>query len=106
VKEICKTGGIRSVCYGHAGDGNLHVNLLKENLSDEEWNTKLHPLIVEIFELTVKLGGTISGEHGIGWTQKDYLPIAVPEADLNVMRKLKKLFDPNYILNPGKMFAI
>jgi len=105
VKNICGKYGVRSVCYGHAGDGNLHVNLLKENLSDDEWRSKLEPMIVEIFEFCVSLGGTISGEHGIGWTQKEYLPIAVPEADLNLMKAIKKLLDPNNILNPGKMFV-
>ena len=77
VKEICAERGVRSVCYGHAGDGNLHVNLLKDTLSDDEWKTKLPPTIEEIFRHCVSLGGTISGEHGIGWSQKAYLPIAM-----------------------------
>lgn len=105
VKEIGKKYGFRSVCYGHAGDGNLHVNIIKENISDEDWNTKVPLGIREIFQLCVKLGGTISGEHGIGYVQKNYLDIAFNESQLNLMKGIKKLFDPNGILNPGKIFV-
>jgi glycolate oxidase len=79
VKEICSRYGITSICYGHAGDGNVHVNLLKGGLRDDAWNAGIEPAIREIFTLTVSLGGTISGEHGIGYTQKPYLPIALQE---------------------------
>ncbi|HNQ12506.1 MAG TPA: FAD-linked oxidase C-terminal domain-containing protein [Bacteroidia bacterium] len=104
VKEIGKKHGFRSVCYGHAGDGNLHVNILKDNMTDDEWNKKLPFGIKEIFELCVKLGGTISGEHGIGWVQKDYMPIALNESNLKIQKGIKQLFDPNHILNPNKIF--
>jgi glycolate oxidase len=104
VKAIASRHGIRTVCYGHAGDGNLHVNILKMEMSDEKWNHDLPPMIREIFELTVSLGGMISGEHGIGWVQKDYLPIALSPAELGVMRAIKKALDPEGILNPGKIF--
>jgi glycolate oxidase len=104
VKEIGNKYGFHSVCYGHAGDGNLHVNIIKNNLSDPEWNDTLPLGIREIFELTVKLGGTISGEHGIGYVQKPYLDIAFNEVQINLMKNIKKLFDPNNILNPGKIF--
>jgi len=103
VKEIGTKYGFKSVCYGHAGDGNLHVNIIKGDLSDSVWETELPKGIVEIFELCKKLGGTISGEHGIGLVQKDYLSIVFPEYQLELMRNIKKLFDPNLILNPGKM---
>lgn len=103
VKEIGTKYGFKSVCYGHAGDGNLHVNIIKGDLSDEVWETELPKGIIEIFELCKKLGGTISGEHGIGLVQKDYLKIVFPEYQLELMRNIKKLFDPNLILNPGKM---
>ncbi len=105
VKAIGKKYGFRSVCYGHAGDGNLHVNIIKEEISDEDWNTKVPLGIREIFKLCVELGGTISGEHGIGYVQKGYLDIAFNETQLNLMKGIKKLFDPNGILNPGKIFA-
>ena len=104
VKDIARRYGIRTVCYGHAGDGNLHVNILKMDLSDDEWATGLTPMIREIFELTVSLGGMISGEHGIGFVQKDYLPIALSRAEIDLMRAIKRAFDPEGILNPGKIF--
>jgi glycolate oxidase len=104
VKEIADRYGIRAVCYGHAGDGNLHVNILKMDMTDEQWNTQLDPAIREIFELTVSLGGLISGEHGIGWVQKEYLPIAISESELAIMKRIKEAFDPSGILNPGKIF--
>lgn len=103
VKAIGNKYGFKSVCYGHAGDGNLHVNIIKGELSDEAWDKELPKGITEIFELCKALGGTISGEHGIGLVQKDYLSIVFPEHQLQLMRNLKTLFDPNLILNPGKM---
>ena len=104
VKEIGKKYCFHSVCYGHAGDGNLHVNIIKGNLSDEQWDTELPKAIRELFTEVVKLGGTISGEHGIGLVQKNYMDIAFPEVTLNLMRAIKTVFDPKGILNPGKIF--
>ncbi|HET6348839.1 MAG TPA: FAD-linked oxidase C-terminal domain-containing protein [Candidatus Krumholzibacteria bacterium] len=104
VKEIAQRHGIRTVCYGHAGDGNLHVNILKMDMSDEAWTTGLIPMIREIFELTVSLGGMISGEHGIGYVQKGYLPIALAPSELAAMRAIKQALDPEGVLNPGKIF--
>lgn len=103
VKAIGNKYGLHSVCYGHAGDGNLHVNIIKGSLSDEAWETKLPKAIREIFIEVVKLGGTLSGEHGIGLVQKGYMDIAFPEISLEIMRKIKSVFDPNGILNPGKI---
>ncbi len=104
VKTIGNKYGFRSVCYGHAGDGNLHVNIIKEEMSDDDWNNKVPLGIREIFELCVRLGGTISGEHGIGLVQKDYMDIPFDEVQLKLQKGIKKLFDPNHILNPGKLF--
>ena len=104
VKEIGKKYGFKSVCYGHAGDGNLHVNIIKGDTSKEIWNNDLPKGISEIFQLCVELGGTISGEHGIGLVQQPYMHIAIDEKRLELMRGIKKLFDPNLILNPGKIF--
>ncbi|RZK57630.1 MAG: FAD-binding protein [Pedobacter sp.] len=103
IKEIGARYGFESVCYGHAGDGNLHINIIKAGMSDEDWKSKLKDGIAEIFELTTALGGTISGEHGIGLVQKDYMPIKYSEVHLNLMRSIKAVFDPNGILNPGKI---
>jgi glycolate oxidase len=104
VKEIGKKYGFHSVCYGHAGDGNLHVNIIKGDLSEEEWNGSLKKGIREIFELVKSLGGTISGEHGIGLVQKEYMDIIFSKKELELMRAIKKVFDPNNILNKGKIF--
>jgi glycolate oxidase len=104
VKEIGKKYGFNSVCYGHAGDGNLHVNIIKGSLSDDVWEKDLPKGISEIFELCKALGGTISGEHGIGMVQKKYLPIVFSSYQLELMRNIKRVFDPHYILNPGKIF--
>lgn len=104
IKEIGKRYGFNSVCFGHLGDGNLHVNVLKEQISDEDWNTKVVDGIGEIFKLSVSLGGTLSGEHGIGIAKKPYMPVAMKEANLELMRGIKKAFDPKGILNPGKIF--
>ncbi|HET6244297.1 MAG: FAD-binding protein [Bacteroidetes bacterium] len=104
VKEIGNKYGFKSVCYGHAGDGNLHVNIIKGDLSDEDWNNNLKEGIREIFKYTVKLGGTISGEHGIGWVQKEFMDIAIDKKSIELQKSIKKLFDPNEILNPGKIF--
>lgn len=105
VKEIGGRYGFKSVCYGHAGDGNLHVNIIKEGMSDEDWNARVPLGIREIFELCVKLKGTISGEHGIGFVQKAYMDIPFGPVQLGLQKRIKSLFDPNGILNPGKMFV-
>ena len=104
VKEIGARYGFQSVCYGHVGDGNLHVNIIRGDLTDEMWNVGLREPISEIFRLCVKLGGTISGEHGIGLVQKGYIGIALAEKNLELMRGIKQVFDPHGILNPGKIF--
>ena len=105
VKKIGKKYGLHSVCYGHAGDGNLHVNIIKGDLSDEQWENDLPLAIRELFTEVVKLGGTLSGEHGIGLVQQPYMDIAFTEVSLNLMRSIKSVFDPNGILNPGKIFS-
>ncbi|MBL0740256.1 FAD-binding oxidoreductase [Chryseolinea lacunae] len=104
IKEIGKQYGFNSVCYGHLGDGNLHINVMKEDINEEDWNTKVVDGIGEIFKLTVALGGTLSGEHGIGIAKKPYMHLAMKEANLEVMRGIKRVFDPKGILNPGKIF--
>jgi glycolate oxidase len=106
IKELEKKYGFTAVCYGHAGDGNLHVNILKAGLSDEVWNGILNVAISELFQTVVNLGGTISGEHGIGLVQKPFLHIALNETQINLMRGIKRTFDPNNILNPGKIFDL
>lgn len=104
VKRIGKEYGFQSVCYGHAGDGNLHVNILKGNLSDEQWDNELPKAIRKLFMEVIEMGGTISGEHGIGLVQKQYMDVAFDNISLDLMRKIKQVFDPKGILNPGKIF--
>lgn len=103
VKDLGKEFGFHSVCYGHAGDGNLHVNIVKADMSDEDWKTKLPLGIRKLFKEVVRMGGTISGEHGIGLVQKEYMDIAFSDMQMQVMRQIKQVFDPKGILNPGKI---
>lgn len=104
VKEIGKKYGFKSVCYGHAGDGNLHVNIIKAEMTDDTWNNEIPKAIREIFALCVELKGTLSGEHGIGWVQKNYMDIAFHPKALELQKEIKLIFDPKGILNPGKIF--
>ena len=103
IKQIGSKYGFKSVCYGHAGDGNLHVNIVKGDLDDAAWETNVPMGVREIFELTVSLGGTLSGEHGIGFVQKNYMDIAFSPSHLELFKGIKQLFDPYNILNPGKI---
>lgn len=105
IKDIGIKYGFKSICYGHAGDGNLHVRMLKGDFTDEQWNgSYIKEAIAEIFSLCRQLGGTISGEHGIGLIQQEYMNLVFAEKALDIQRQIKKAFDPNGILNPGKMF--
>ena len=104
IKKIGAKYGFQSVCYGHAGDGNLHVNIIKGTMSDENWQTEVPKGIREIFDLTVSLKGTLSGEHGIGYVQKNFMDIPFTKPHLELMERIKHVFDPNNILNPGKIF--
>ncbi len=103
VKSIGDEYGFKSVCYGHAGDGNLHVNILKAEMSEEAWDNELTNGIRKLFEEVVRLGGTISGEHGIGLVQKGYMDIVFSDRQLGLMRSIKRAFDPKGIMNPGKV---
>lgn len=105
VKEIGNKYGFKSVCYGHVGDGNLHVNIIKADLDDKTWNEVLPIGIREIFTLCKSLGGTISGEHGIGLVQKDYLDIVFSATEIALQKQIKNVFDPNGIMNPGKIWS-
>ena len=104
IKAIGKKYSFDSVCFGHAGDGNLHLNIVKGSMSDEAWANELDKGIREIFELTVSLGGTISGEHGIGLVQKEFMPIKYTDVHFALWKGIKQVFDKNNILNPEKIF--
>ncbi len=104
IKEIGSKFGFNSVCYGHLGDGNLHINIMKEQMSDEQWDNGVNEGIEQIFKLVVSLGGTLSGEHGIGIAKRPYMHLANAPAKIDLMRGIKQVFDPKGILNPGKIF--
>ncbi|MBI3725211.1 FAD-binding protein, partial [bacterium] len=102
--EVLGPLGLRHISYGHAGDGNLHVNVLKGSMPGDEWRAKLPLACRDVIKRIVALGGTISGEHGIGLVQKDLVPLQLGPAELRLMRDIKRVFDPNGILNPGKLW--
>ena len=104
IKQIGNKYGFKSVCYGHAGDGNLHVNIIKGDMTEDNWKKEVPKGIREIFELTVSLKGTLSGEHGIGYVQKNFMDIAFSKVHLELLERIKFVFDPNNVLNPGKIF--
>ncbi len=93
-----------SVIFGHAGDGNVHIDVLKGNRKYEEWKSFQPALKREIYRRAIALGGTITGEHGIGFIRRDYLSMALSSEEIAIMKRIKRAFDPNMILNPGKIF--
>ena len=106
LEEIYKIGdkyGMQVTCFGHSGDGNIHVNVMVKDKNDPKQMEDGHKAIEEIFQLVVDMGGTLSGEHGIGTAKAPYMHIAFNEAEMQLMRNIKKAFDPNNILNPFKM---
>jgi glycolate oxidase len=104
VKELGRQYGFHAVCYGHAGDGNLHIRIKKEGSVNSQEDPRMIESLRALFVLVKELGGTISGEHGIGLVQKGYMDIVFGDAQLELMRGIKKVFDPNNILNAGKIF--
>ena len=104
VEEIGKKYDTFVANFGHAGDGNIHVNFMCDR-NDADSVARAREAVKETFALSVELGGTISGEHGIGYVKADYMNMAIDPATMNVMKSIKKVFDPNGILNPGKMFV-
>ncbi|GAB4363116.1 MAG: FAD-linked oxidase C-terminal domain-containing protein [Deltaproteobacteria bacterium] len=103
LSELGSRRRLRIVTFGHAGDGNVHVNLMLSG-TDEAERRRAEEAVAEIFRRTVELGGTISGEHGIGIAKSPYLAMEVGPLGVSVMKRLKACFDPNGILNPGKIF--
>ena len=104
IKELRSMYNFDAVCYGHAGDGNLHVRIKKAGSIYSLNNQEVIPALKALFSLVKSMGGTISGEHGIGLIQKEYMPIVFDEVTIGLMRNIKKAFDPNNILNAGKIF--
>lgn len=104
VKDLGKQYHFHAVCYGHAGDGNLHIRIKKPGCIYSLNNPEVVPALRALFETVKNLGGTISGEHGIGLVQKEYMDIVFDPAAIQLMKGIKQVFDPNNILNPGKIF--
>ena len=104
LESMAFESGIKVLGYGHLGDGNIHVNILKMNASDKDWGANKENVVKAVMELAISYHGTISGEHGIGLTKKQYMPLVFKYSDLEIMRQIKKSIDPNLILNPGKIF--
>ena len=105
INNWCQKYGYTAACYGHAGDGNIHANILRSGVSDDIWNNKLKLHLKELFDYICNaLNGSVTGEHGIGFVQREYLPVMIDQTTLNIMKSIKNLLDPNNIINPGKIF--
>jgi len=104
IHDLAGRLGVRILSFGHAGDGNVHVTVLKDSLDGAAWQALVPQAREALYRLALSLGGTLTGEHGIGATRRAYLPLALDAAQIEVMRRIRAAFDPNGILNPGKIF--
>ena len=106
-ERIAETYGIVVANFGHAGDGNFHTTPIKNpEQSEEQWEAIIPDFLTELYRIVADLGGTISGEHGIGHKRKHYMPLVLGDVELEMMRAVKRALDPKNIMNPGKMFEI
>jgi glycolate oxidase len=103
IKEISKRYGLPIVIFGHAGDGNLHPNILFDKRDPEQWK-KVEQMVAEEFEVALRLGGTLSGEHGVGTLKRPYMQEALGGVSIDIQKRIKAALDPLNILNPGKVF--
>ena len=104
--DLQKKHNIRIRSFGHAGDGNLHIYILRDELDEENWKNKLSAVFDDLYHKAAELGGKVSGEHGIGFAKRSYLAESLPESEKVIMRGIKQTFDPQNILNPGKVISI
>jgi glycolate oxidase len=102
IRSLSQETGLTMVSFGHAGDGNIHVNIMLDK-RDADQLKKAHQAVEDLFDYTLALGGTISGEHGVGITKSAYMTKEISAASLELMKRIKAAFDPGKILNPGKM---
>ena len=103
LRKLSEESGIKIVNFGHAGDGNIHVNIMVDRKDKEEYQKGIN-LVEQVFKDTLSLGGTISGEHGIGLTKARYIGMEISRKEIEIMESIKKVFDSKNILNPGKIF--
>lgn len=103
IAQISKEFNLTTPCFGHTGDGNVHTNVMVADKNDPAQVARGHEAITEIFKVAVELGGTLSGEHGIGLSKAPFMELAFTPQEMNLFRRLKSVFDPNNILNPNKM---
>ncbi len=106
IEQLESTYGLPIAVYGHIGDGNLHVNILKRGIPDDVWQQRLPTLVHALYSKVVSVGGKISGEHGIGLAKRQYLSMSVSPEEIALMRNMKRMLDPNNILNPGKVLDL
>ncbi len=105
ISKISEENNTDILCFGHAGDGNIHVNILTDSREGQD-KEKLERILKRLFEATLKLGGSISGEHGIGVTKAPFLSMEIPDRQITLMKEIKRVFDPQDRLNPGKIFQV
>jgi glycolate oxidase len=103
VNELSQREHIETVNFGHAGDGNMHVTFLSAEKTGKVWNDKVEANLKQLYKRVLELGGTLSGEHGIGIKRMPYLPMALSQSQISLIKRVKRAFDPNDILNPGKI---
>ncbi len=101
--ELATEFGVRIPSFGHAGDGNLHVYICRDNLNDADWESTLSAVFDRMYQKSVELGGLVSGEHGIGYAKKEFLRRQYGETPIALMQGIKQVFDPKNLLNPGKI---
>ncbi len=104
LRKISQRHGFQIVCFGHVGDGNVHVDILKKDVEYARWKQVMPVIVGDTFNAVLSLGGMLTGEHGVGLTRKKYLPQALGPAQVELLRQIKRAFDPRHILNPGKIF--
>jgi len=102
--DLQKKYGLEIVCYGHIGDGNIHATVLKCDSPDELWTKNYHPLLADMYARVAALGGSVTGEHGVGSEKRCYLSTCIDPAAMEMMKAVKKAVDPKGLLNPAKIF--
>jgi glycolate oxidase len=102
---VARARGVEVVCFGHAGDGNIHVDFIRRDAADARWEAGIGPAVREVLEATVALGGSVTAEHGVGLLRRKDLPLQLDSGTLEAMRALKRAWDPKGLLNPGKIWV-